>query len=109
MTQSKSIRDAFLSLAQNNTTAKSMIIEAKVSIKATRIRALKDLVFETFCGDLLPVGQRRRSDIYHQAKDEIRRLGAIGGREYDKAMAAVKMTWVDKASYLDAIAVLLPR
>jgi hypothetical protein len=70
---------------------------------------LKGLVFETFNGDLVPAGHRRRFDIYDAAKPVIRQLGAMGGEKYDRALSRVKAAWVSETDWLTAVEMLTPR
>jgi hypothetical protein len=93
------------------------ILEAKRKSVGDRIRALKNLAYDTFMGTLIPRGVNRRADVYFSSKERIRELGRIGGSEYAHAMTSLKFayqSWGESngrglgSSYRQAIEAILP-
>jgi hypothetical protein len=89
---------------------RAVVLQAKYEIRAeegkeiaARIRQLKELVWNTFVGQV-PKGHGRDHALYQMAKGRIRELGAKGGPEYEAVLTAVKFAWNSPQECRDAIA-----
>jgi hypothetical protein len=69
---------------------------------ANRIRQMKELCYRTFVSDV-PAGHNVHRDVYQDSKQVIRQLGAQGGVEYDRTLAALKFAWTSQQACWDAV------
>jgi len=89
------------------TGSKSVTVIQKKQDIASRIRTLKQLVYDTFVTNV-PAGHNKRFDIYHHAKPRIRELGLIGGPEYEDAVNAVKFAYLNQEAHAEAVKSIMP-
>jgi hypothetical protein len=96
------IADALLKTQDGRQIAVQARREIKGQEIASRIRQLKELVYDTFVANV-PAGHRIHREIYQMAKPVIRDLGARGGADYDRAVTAVKFAWSSQQNCHDAV------
>ena len=79
----------------------TVIVQPKVNPAETRLKTLSELFYDTFCGDLRPVGGPRakaRPDYVFHARPYIRKLAAVGGEQYEHAVNALKFAYAGETS-----------
>jgi hypothetical protein len=93
------------------------LIKAKQAETAERFKVLSNLFYDTFVGDLRPVGGPRakaRPDLFFHAKPYIRELARVGGEDYTKALTALRYAYIgetaedEATAYRDAVQSVIP-
>jgi hypothetical protein len=112
----KTWQDALLETAAGRTMIQVKLdaeARAKASIEiADRIRQLKELVHDVFviqpkvAESVNGWRPRVRFDIYQASKESCRKLGQVGGVEYERVITAVKYALTSSKDYRSAIEAL---
>lgn len=96
---------------------KITLVQPKVTPFQKRLKTLRELVYDTFVGQLVPSHgphSKSRPDYFYHALPEIKRLAAWGGVEYEAACTAIRFAYAGKtfeekeASYRDAVLAVIP-
>lgn len=105
------IRDAFNVLAQSNSKAHTILVETKKAVQEDtdrRVKDLLDLAYQTFCGDLRPVGKGKAQWIYSQAKGNMVRIAKQGGKRYEEIITSLQFAGTSEDAWRIARDKVLP-
>ena len=105
MKHNYALRDALYQTAEGKKVAVQSKQEVRRQAIRTRIRALKELVHDTF---VTHAHGRKRFDVYQASKETCRELGIKGGPAYEAAINAVKFAPTSRRSWREAIELLVP-